>query len=357
MTARIDGPGAAALAPFLRRYLAWLRRHGGLDIALGRAGANLHLRLVPGAAFAARLPGAACALVAGDRAWPPRPAAPPGPAEGGALTAMTIFLPADAAPHRLRACLIEEIAQALGPVNDIPGLGDTIFNDDDAHLWPTRLDLLMLRVLYDPALESGLARAEAERRARRVLGRINPAGRRARALPPLSMPGEGRWRRLMATATARGTPPGRRRSAARDALAIARGAAPGSAFACQSAALLARLTAVQRPARALGLLRAALSACAAAHGAGDIRLDRLQIVAARALLAAGRPAAALEALDGRAARLAGYGLDADLASLYALSARAAARLGRGDAERLARRARAWGAHAFGADRTAPLDWY
>ena len=363
VTAALEGPGAAAFAPFLRRYLAYLRRHAGLAVALGRQGANLHLRFVPGGAFRDLLPGAACTLVPGSPGWTAFRAAP-ARLGGEALLAqrriraMTIFLPADAAPHRIRGCLMEEIAQALGPVNDIAGLSDSIFNDDAAHLWPTRLDLLMLRVLHDPAMATGLPRAEAERRARRVLDRLNPAGPRARDLRRLTMPGEGRWRRLMGRASARGTDPGERLRLVRDALALARGAAPDSPWACQSESLLGRLLTTRRPGAALPVLRGALSTCAAAHGAGDIRLARLQLSVARVLLARGDAGAALSVTAPLAPVLAGHGLDAGLATLYALRARAAARLGRpetaAEAEALAR---GWAAYAFGPARRAPLDWY
>ena len=46
---------------------------------------------------------------------------------------VAVFLPADAAPQELRDCLHEEIAQALGPLNDLYRLPDSIFNDDNVH--------------------------------------------------------------------------------------------------------------------------------------------------------------------------------------------------------------------------------
>ena len=363
VSAVLEGPGAPAYGPFLKRYFAYLRRHAGVDIALSDTRGNLHLRFVPGGELRALLPGAACTLVPGDRAWE---AFREEPARLGGrtleaqrrLVAMTVFLPADAAPHRIRACLLEEIAQALGPVNDLDALSDSIFNDDFAHVWPTRLDLLMLRVLYAPQLATGLAPAEGERRARAVLDRLNPLGRRAAPLPALTMAQGARWRGLTARITERGTPMPERLSLAREALALARVAAPRSARACRSESLLGRLLVRARPSAALPVLEAALGTCAAAHGPDDIRLVRLQLASARALLAEGRAGAALARAAPLEAPLAGHGLDASLATLYALRARAAGRLGRAEAAAAAgRRARAWGARAFGPDRVTPLDWY
>ena len=63
------------------------------------------------------------------------------------------------------------MTQALGPTNDISALGDSIFNDDNAHVWPTRFDLLILDALYDDAIYAGMAESEAARVAARALTR------------------------------------------------------------------------------------------------------------------------------------------------------------------------------------------
>jgi len=355
----LEGPGAQRHAGFLAGYFAYLRRHAGIDIALAPLGRMLVIGFVPGGDFRALLPGAACTLVPGDRAWADF-AADPDRLGGRALIAarrveaMTIFLPADAAPWRVRACLLEEIAQALGPINDLYGLGASIFNDDFAHLWPTRLDLLMLRVLYASEMRTGLAPTEAEARARAVLDRINPAGRRARDLPRPRLADGARWRRLIGQATAHGTAPGRRRALAADALALSEAAAPGSPWHCLSLTLLGRLLTPADPNAALVHLRRAESVCARAHGAGDVRLLRLRLSIAAALLALDRPAEALEAVAGLGPSLAAHGLDAGVAEVYALTGRASLALGRGaEAAAAARRAEAWEAYAFGTSAPAP----
>ena len=78
----------------------------------------------------------------------------------------------------MRACLNEEIGQALGPVNDLYRLPDSVFNDDNIHLQLTGFDLLMLRILYSPELRVGMSRDAASAALPALLARLN---RRLRA--------------------------------------------------------------------------------------------------------------------------------------------------------------------------------
>lgn len=78
-------------------------------------------------------------------------------------------------PDLLRlSCLHEEIAQGLGLANDSPSARPSIFNDDEEFALLTRQDELMLRMLYSPALRSGMTAQEArpivESLAARLLG-------------------------------------------------------------------------------------------------------------------------------------------------------------------------------------------
>lgn len=64
-------------------------------------------------------------------------------------------------PTLLRmACLHEEIAQGLGLQNDHPKARPSIFNDDEEFALLTRMDEMMLRILYDPRLRPGMTEAE-----------------------------------------------------------------------------------------------------------------------------------------------------------------------------------------------------
>lgn len=92
-------------------------------------------------------------------------------------TKLTVFIPGDVAPQEVRDCLHEEIAQALGPVNDLYQLTDSIFNDDNFRNVLTGFDMMVLRAYYDPELHSGMTRSEVAARLPAILTRINPKGR------------------------------------------------------------------------------------------------------------------------------------------------------------------------------------
>jgi len=61
-----------------------------------------------------------------------------------------------------RRCMIEEILQGLGPLNDDPSLSQSMFNDTSPHTQFQRFDRVILNVLYDPRIPVGAsARAVA----------------------------------------------------------------------------------------------------------------------------------------------------------------------------------------------------
>ena len=65
-------------------------------------------------------------------------------------------------PDLLRlSCFHEEIAQGLGLANDYPRARPSIFNDDEEFATLTRMDEVLLRVLYDRRLKPGMREAEA----------------------------------------------------------------------------------------------------------------------------------------------------------------------------------------------------
>lgn len=65
-------------------------------------------------------------------------------------------------PDLLRlSCIHEEMAQALGLANDSRTARPSIFNDDDEFALLTDHDELLLKMLYDPRLETGMTADEA----------------------------------------------------------------------------------------------------------------------------------------------------------------------------------------------------
>jgi hypothetical protein len=89
---------------------------------------------------------------------------------------VAVFIPSDVSPQEIRDCLHEEIAQALGPLNDLYRLPDSVFNDDNFNAVLTGFDMLILRTYYDDALRSGMTRAQVASALPGILARINPTG-------------------------------------------------------------------------------------------------------------------------------------------------------------------------------------
>ncbi|MEM6488810.1 MAG: DUF2927 domain-containing protein, partial [Pseudomonadota bacterium] len=205
---RFDG----GLDPFLVDFAAWMDRHAGIDLRLadeqaaGAAARAVAGRVAGGAAGEAALPpapgqGGIIALRPVSAAWRDRAAAnvqcfflygPPVDVERyrgeGSLVdrqeddwtgrgIVTVYLPDDLEGDELAGCLYEEIVQALGLANDIPDLLTSIFNDDNVHLAPTALDLLMVRTLYALSHEGTEDAVRAEREARAALAELNAPGR------------------------------------------------------------------------------------------------------------------------------------------------------------------------------------
>ena len=333
---------------------ATLRAQTGIDIARGPAPQNMTVRFVPGAAFRARVPQHFCVVAPGQLDWDTFRT---DPARYGtrafetarSLGAMTVFIPDNAEPWLVRTCLIEEIAQGMGPANDLYGLGPSIFNDDAAHTWPTALDYLMLRVLYQPEMRTGLGRAETRTRARAVLARLNPQGEGAPPLPPLRIRQMREWADMLRQAFDEDRSRARRLETAREATSLAGSLARGSAHHCHSLTVESRLTRGPATGR-LAAINRALGICSRAHGPGDIRVIRLMLDKARATHMAGRAGAAYGLSEPLEALLAGHAKDERLVALYALQAASLRAIQQPEQSAIARRkAAAWGAHALGRD--------
>ena len=84
-----------------------------------------------------------------------------------------VFIPVGISGQALRDCLHEEIAQALGPLNDLYRVPDTVFNDDNMHRVLTSYDMMILRTAYSSELRSGMSRNTVAARLPAILARTN----------------------------------------------------------------------------------------------------------------------------------------------------------------------------------------
>ncbi len=225
VTVAFHAPPGPQLAADLDQLVARLRNEAKIDISVAPPGspANIVIQTLPGRKLRARVPRAACFVVPRVQDWREfLRARRKGRLDWSTLERReraAVFIPADIAPQEQRDCLHEEIAQALGPLNDLYRLPQSVFNDDNVQPVLTAWDMLILRAYYDPALQNGMTREQVARALPAILRRINPDGEgRPR---DGQQPTPRRWVELIEAALAPRSPPGRRITAARRALAFA----------------------------------------------------------------------------------------------------------------------------------------
>ncbi|MFQ6549577.1 DUF2927 domain-containing protein [Aestuariibius sp. 2305UL40-4] len=254
VTVRVIGNAPASLVPDLDRLLRRLRSEAGIDISRVNSGdASITIEAVPRGRLQRAVPNAACFVVPRVSSWENFRAVRRTPAvDWTTLTERTraaVFLPSDTAPQDVRDCLHEELAQALGPLNDLYRLPDSVFNDDNIHAVLTGFDMLILRATYAPELRSGMSREQVAARLPALLNRLNPRGANGgRSYQTVTT---DRWTNAIETALKNGSSfDARRRSAAR-AVDIARSygwTGPRRGF---SLYVLGRLQLITQPGRAI----------------------------------------------------------------------------------------------------------
>ncbi len=223
ITLRVVGPIPPSAEADMTALLARLNREAGLDIARTNSpDASITVEFLSGSRLHGYVPRAACFVAPRVRSWSEYRATSRATLDWATLTTRhhaAIFIPDDTAPQEIRDCLHEELAQALGPLNDLYRLPDSVFNDDNIHNVLTGFDMLMLRVTYAPELRSGMSRDEVAARLPALLNRLNPAG----AMRPASYPGPtpDSFVRAIEDALGPGSSRAGRRVAARSAVAIA----------------------------------------------------------------------------------------------------------------------------------------
>ncbi|WP_245781106.1 DUF2927 domain-containing protein [Celeribacter neptunius] len=183
ITLRVTGERIpASLNHDLGRLLARFETEAGIDITRVSPSeqASITIETVTHQELARRAPNTACIVVPNISGWEEFKRARRAELSWTQVETrekLSIFIPENVAPQEIRDCLHEELAQALGPLNDLYRLADTVFNDDNIHSVLTPFDMLVLRATYDPALRSGMRRADVAAALPGILDRIHPAGR------------------------------------------------------------------------------------------------------------------------------------------------------------------------------------
>lgn len=181
ITLRVAGRAPASLKTDLTALLARLNREAGISISeISRGEANITVEAVNRSEIKRALPQAACFVVPNVSSLAEFMRNRRAPQTNWSMLReryrMAVFLPNDTAPQEVRDCLHEELAQALGPLNDMYRLADSVFNDDNVHTVLTGYDMLILRASYAPELHSGMSKAEVAARLPSILTRLNPRG-------------------------------------------------------------------------------------------------------------------------------------------------------------------------------------
>ena len=156
---------------FIRNYVARLGRLTGLQTGVGTFASNFHVlilnederlasadrlrQLVPGidnssVRYAVNLPRDQLCVVIGT--FQP---------DGVTYRSAVAIIRAEHPDLLRQTCVHEELAQGLGLANDSPRARPSIFNDDEEFGFLTRQDELLLRLLYDPRLMTGMTEQEA----------------------------------------------------------------------------------------------------------------------------------------------------------------------------------------------------
>lgn len=359
---RFEGPVTIALkgdvprtAPVdLERVIRRFRSEAGLDVRIAPAGAqpNITMEFVPRATLNKVVPTAACFVVPRVTSFAEYRANRAAPDTDWTKVvvrdSVAIFAPSDTTPQEVRDCLHEEVAQAMGPINDLYRLSDSVFNDDNFHTVLTGFDMLVLKAHNDPALQSGMTRNEVAARLPAILKRINPGGESVRGVGDLSATPRA-WEAAVATALGQRGSQGARMAAAERMLAIAR------AQGWQDGRMAFSLFAYGRTHVKSDLRGAVTSFREAARiyrslPGGHVQAAHMDMQLAAFAIGQGRPEEAL-LLASRAKPVVMRAENASLlATVYLIEAQAFDRLGQREQSRQARLdSLGWARYGFGSD--------
>ncbi|MBY6065306.1 DUF2927 domain-containing protein [Leisingera aquaemixtae] len=352
ITLRVTGTPAPGLNRDLDALLARLRNEAGISVRrVSGADAGITIQSVSRAEIRRALPKAACFVVPNVSSLAEYRRNRRSPRTNWtqlrSREKLAVFIPNDVAPQEVRDCLHEELAQAIGPLNDLYRLPDSIFNDDNAHSVLTGFDMLILRATYAPELRTGMTRAEAAARLPAILARLNPGGARnaTQWLPETPQDWAAAYEQALGPKSALRE----RLRAANRAAAIARSQGWTDHRRAQSHYTLGRMLSIREPELALQHFQTAQGFLQQQPGTG-IHQAKLAVQLAAYDISAGNGAAALARLKPAVAAAAAHENAALLSTLLMLQAEALDLEGR---ETEARGVRldslGWARYGFGPD--------
>ncbi|MFK7793139.1 MAG: DUF2927 domain-containing protein [Devosiaceae bacterium] len=90
---------------------------------------------------------------------------------GGISQAQAVIV-SDEGDFLFNRCLVEEVLQGLGPLNDDPTLSASVFNDSSQHARFMLHDRFVLNMLYHPRVQPGMSRDQVNSVLRTVLADV-----------------------------------------------------------------------------------------------------------------------------------------------------------------------------------------
>ena len=91
---------------------------------------------------------------------------------GDIITGAMALIPTDEGRFVVRACIIEELTQAMGLFNDSDKIRPSIFNDSSPNMVLSDHDRILLRTLYDDRLQPGMTWSQAEPVVRTIIAEL-----------------------------------------------------------------------------------------------------------------------------------------------------------------------------------------
>ena len=358
---RFEGPITIALAgnvpttaqTELLRLIGRLRSEGGVNVQAAAAGdaASITVNFVPGAQMKRLVPTAACFVVPGvsnlAEYRDARGTATVDWAHVAIRQRVAVFVPQETSPQEVRDCLNEELAQALGPLNDLYEVPDSVFNDDNFTTVLSDFDMMMLRLHYAPELRSGMNEAQVASVLPALLQRVNPAGAGMGGHAPSASPVS--WTQNVTRAMGLGGN-GARRTAAEQMLETALAQGWRDNRLGFSYFILGRLTANSNPAKAVEYLSAARQIYAGLPD-GGIHAAHVDLQLAAIALAAGQNEQAVDFANRAIPAITAGQNAAMLASLMMIKSQALEDLGRSaEAQAIRLDSIGWARYGFGSDQ-------
>lgn len=353
ITVRVHSGAPASLDRDLDALLARMRSEAGIQIRrTEKTTANINIQAVPRAQLQRLVPQAACFVVPNVRDWDGyRRLRRTVGTDWAALTSrqtVGVFLPSDVSPQEVRDCLHEELAQGIGPLNDLYRLPDSVFNDDNFHAVLTGFDMLILKLYYHPDLRNGMTRTEAAAVVPRILAGINPRGRgvasRNAAPTPVA------WIRDMEAALGPGVSQSRRRQATRSAIGTLQDVGISDNRLAFSLFVLGRLSLGEDAEAALTAFLHSAQIYAAIPGA-DVQEAHVVMHLAVFALSSGQPDIALEMVNRNLPVVARSENAALLSTMLMIKSEALDVLGRsGEAQAVRLDSLGWARYGFGSEK-------